>query len=70
MNALPRYLSPLQLAEALSLSRSQIYRLIASRQLPGVKFGRCVRVSVEALDQYAKAQQEPQPRLFRNGRLA
>jgi excisionase family DNA binding protein len=40
----------------LSLSRSTIYAMIASGELPSVRIGRAVRVPVDALKQWVERQ--------------
>lgn len=42
-------LKPPEVAEALGLSRSRVYELLASGELPALRIGSSVRVSVEAL---------------------
>lgn len=42
-------LRPAEAAEAIGVSRSKAYELIASGQIPSIKVGGCVRVPVEAL---------------------
>ena len=42
-------LRPEEAGQQLAVSRSKAYELIASGAIPSVKFGRCVRVPVEAL---------------------
>jgi excisionase family DNA binding protein len=42
-------------AEALSLSRSQVYDLIAKRELDSVKIGRSRRITREALASYVES---------------
>ena len=43
-------LRPVEAAEAIGISRSKIYELLASGELPSVRIGASVRVPVEALD--------------------
>jgi excisionase family DNA binding protein len=42
-------LRPVEAAEAIGISRSKIYELLASGDLPSVRIGASVRVPVEAL---------------------
>ena len=42
--------------KVLSLSRSTVYALIASGQLPSIRIGRAVRVPVDALKQWVEQQ--------------
>jgi excisionase family DNA binding protein len=52
------YLSPTDIADALSIGRSSAYELIASGQLPSVRLGRSVRVETERVIEWAKSQLE------------
>ena len=50
-------LKPMEAAESLGVSRSRIYELISSGQLPGcVRLGRSIRVSSEALRAWVREQ--------------
>jgi excisionase family DNA binding protein len=50
MNATERLLlRPTEVAEAIGVSRSKAYELIASREIPSIKVGSSVRVPTEAL---------------------
>ena len=48
------YVSVEQVQEQLSVSRDTVDRLIDKGQIQAVKIGKCVRVSVESLEQYLK----------------
>ncbi len=48
----PLLLNIPQVAKMLSLSRTKVYELIATEGLPVVRFGRAVRVSFTALQQW------------------
>lgn len=50
------YLSPTDIADALSIGRSSAYELIASGALPSVKIGRSVRVETERVIEWARSQ--------------
>ena len=54
-------LRPEEAANALGVSRTLIYRLMARGQIPCVHFGRSKRVPLEALRQWAKAQEGREP---------
>jgi excisionase family DNA binding protein len=49
-------LRPVEAGEALGLSRSKTYALIASGELPSVSVGGCVRVPVAALQEWIAKQ--------------
>ncbi len=40
---------PAEVGEAIGVSRSKAYEMIAAREIPSVKVGGCVRVPVDAL---------------------
>jgi excisionase family DNA binding protein len=50
-------LKPIEAAQVLGIGRSLIYELIARREIPSVKLGRCLRVPTESLSQWLKAQE-------------
>ena len=57
MNATQRLmLRPTEAAEAIGVSRSKAYELIAAGQIPSVMVGGCVRVPVEALKAWITSQ--------------
>ncbi len=45
-------------AMSLRLSRAKVYRLIDFEDLPVVRFGRAVRVSVKALEQWLERREQ------------
>jgi len=45
-------LKPSEAAQALGIGRSLTYELIASGEIPSVRLGRCIRVSVESLQRW------------------
>jgi excisionase family DNA binding protein len=47
----PLLLRPAEAAKLLGMSRAKIYELMASGELPTIRFGRSVRIPREALDQ-------------------
>lgn len=49
-------LRPTEAADAIGVSRSKAYQLIAEGTLPSVRLGGCVRVPVVALQQWIDAQ--------------
>jgi excisionase family DNA binding protein len=49
-------LRPTEVAEAIGVSRSTAYELIANGAIPSVRFGTCVRVPVLALQEYIARQ--------------
>jgi excisionase family DNA binding protein len=46
--------TPVEAAQALGVSRSTVYELIAAGVLPSVQIGSCRRVPVEGLHRYVK----------------
>ncbi len=53
----PLLLNVPQVATLLGLSRTKVYELIATEGLPVLKFGRAVRVSFKALQQWLDRRQ-------------
>ena len=51
-------LRPTEVAEALGLGRTMIYELLATGELPSVRFGRSIRVPVRALEAWVKEHQD------------
>ena len=51
-----------EVATVLSLSRSKVFQLIASGELPAVRIGRSVRVPAQALREWVEQQTEQQRR--------
>lgn len=57
MNGTQRLLlRPTEAAEAIGVSRSSVYELIAAGRIPSVKVGNCVRVPVVALQEWIDQQ--------------
>ncbi len=50
-------LKPMEVTEALGISRARVYELIASKELPCVRIGRSVRVPAEALKHWIEDRQ-------------
>ena len=50
-------LKPMEVAQALGIGRSLAYDLIARREIPSVRIGRCIRVSADSLQQWLKDQE-------------
>lgn len=42
-------LRPSEAADLLGISRSKVYALLADKQLPGIRFGKVIRIPAEAL---------------------
>lgn len=50
-------LKPSEAAQLLGIGRSLIYELIARREIPSVRLGRCLRVPIESLNTWLKEQE-------------
>ena len=50
-------LKPLEVAEILGIGRSLAYELIARKEIPSVRLGRCIRVPSESLQRWIKEQE-------------
>jgi excisionase family DNA binding protein len=53
----PMLLNVAQVAKLLSLGRTKVYDLIATKQLPVVRFGRAVRVPAASLQRWVEQQE-------------
>lgn len=51
-------LKPMEAAEALGFSRSRIYLMLSSGELPSLRCGRSVRVPVDALREWIQKNQQ------------
>jgi excisionase family DNA binding protein len=51
------YVTPKEAARLLSLGRSTMYELVASKAIASIHVGRAVRVSVDGLREWAKSQE-------------
>lgn len=49
-----RYLTVVEVAEIMRVSKMTVYRLLHSGELPGVRVGRSFRVPQDALDHYLR----------------
>ncbi len=47
-------LKPKEAAQIMNIGRSLIYELIARREIPSVRLGRCLRVPTESLNRWLK----------------
>jgi excisionase family DNA binding protein len=47
-------LRPIEVAELLGISRSKVFEMLASEELPAVRFGRVVRVPSVELDEWIR----------------
>ena len=56
-----------EVAETLGIGRTKIYEMIATGELPIVRFGRAVRISVTTLQKWVEArEQQNMPAQFQN----
>jgi len=51
-------LKPFEVGQVLGIGRSLVYELIAKREIPSVRLGRCLRVPKESLKQWLKEREE------------
>ena len=54
----PLLLNIAQVAKMLNLGRTKVYELIATKQLPVIRFGRAVRVSSASLRRWVEQQEQ------------
>jgi len=50
-------LKPLEAAQILGIGRSLIYELIARREIPSIRIGRCIRVPSDSLQSWIREQE-------------
>ena len=50
-------LKPREVAEILRIGRSLVYGMLASRELPSIRVGRCIRIPSESLQRWLKVQE-------------
>ena len=50
-------LKPSEVAQVLGIGRSLIYELIARKEIPSIRLGRCIRISSESLERWLKDQE-------------
>ncbi len=50
-------LKPSEVAQILGIGRSLIYELIARREIPSIRLGRCIRIPSESLQRWLKDQE-------------
>ena len=55
-------LKPSEAAQILGIGRSLLYELIARKEIPSVRLGRCIRVPSESLQHWLKDQEKVQSR--------
>lgn len=53
-------LKPSEVAKVLGIGRSLVYELIARREIPSIRLGRCIRIPSESLQQWLKDQENGQ----------
>ena len=51
-------LKPSEVTEILGIGRSLVYELIARKEIPSVRLGRCIRVPSESLQRWLKEREE------------
>ena len=50
-------LKPSEVAQVLGIGRSLIYELIARKEIPSIRLGRCIRVPSESLQRWLRDQE-------------
>ncbi len=56
-----RYLTVMEVADVMRVSKMTVYRLLHSGELPGVRVGRSFRVPQDALDAYLRSSMSASP---------
>ena len=65
-----RYLTVLEVADVMRVSKMTVYRLLHSGELPGVRVGRSFRVPQDALEAYLRSSSTVPLPEEREGRLS
>ena len=50
-------LKPSEVTQILSIGRSLVYELIARKEIPSIRLGRCIRIPSESLQRWLKDQE-------------
>jgi len=50
-------LKPSEVAQILGIGRSLVYELIARKEIPSIRLGRCIRIPSESLQHWLKDQE-------------
>jgi prophage regulatory protein len=50
-------LKPMEVTQVLGIGRSLVYELIARKEIPSVRLGRCIRVPADSLKRWLKDQE-------------
>ena len=53
-------LKPSEVTQVLGVGRSLVYELIARKEIPSVRLGRCIRVPAESLQRWIRDQENRQ----------
>ena len=51
-------LKPSEVTQILGIGRSLVYELIARKEIPSVRLGRCIRIRIDSLEQWLKEQED------------
>ncbi|MFC1930894.1 helix-turn-helix domain-containing protein [Chloroflexota bacterium] len=51
-------LKPSEVTQILGIGRSLVYELIARKEIPSIRIGRCIRVSSESLQRWLRDQEQ------------
>ena len=60
-------LKPTEVAEILRIGRSLVYGMLASGELPSIRVGHCIRIPIESLQRWLKAQENQSRETQRQG---
>ena len=50
-------LKPSEVTQILGIGRSLVYELIARKEIPSIRLGRCIRIPSESLQQWLREQE-------------
>ena len=51
-------LKPSEVGQVLGIGRSLVYELIARKEIPSIRIGRCIRVPIESLQKWLKERED------------
>lgn len=50
-------LKPMEVAKVLGIGRSLVYEMLATKELPSIRIGRCIRIPANALEKWIEDKQ-------------
>jgi prophage regulatory protein len=50
-------MKPMEVAQILGIGRSLVYEMLATKELPSIRIGRCIRIPANALEKWIQDKQ-------------